>query len=151
MGARRMPEAGDGSEILCRSVRHECTAAERDFRTNNAPTLPEGVTPSLTHWIAIDENLDPHPFRVCHYKTLGMDHYATEYGLITFRPGGCEPVLIVTPKGRRPIHVAYPVGEEPTTQEMLSLLVFWHAQPLFLAVPDTSYDTPTTIEQQPLF
>ena len=79
-----------------------------------------------------------------------MDHYATEYGFITFRPGGCEPSLIVTPKGRHPIHVAYPVGEEPTMQEILSLLVFWHAQPLFLALPDTSRDT-TTIEQQPLF
>ena len=79
-----------------------------------------------------------------------MDHYATEYGFITFRPGGCEPTLIVTPKGRRPTHVAYPVGEEPTMQEMLSLLVFWHAKPLFLAVPDTSHDT-STIEQQPLF
>lgn len=150
MGARRMPEESVGPESFCKSVRHEYKAAERDFRTNNVPTLPEGATPSLTHWIAIDENLDPHPFRVCHYKTLGMDHYATEYGFITFRPGGCEPVLIVTPKGRHPIHVAYPVGEEPTVQEMLSLLVFWHAQPLFLAVPDTSHDT-TTVEQQPLF
>ena len=150
MGSRRMPETGDGQEILCRSVRHEYTATERDFRTINTPTLPEGETPSLTHWIAIDENLDPHPFRVCRYKTLGMDHYATEYGYITFRPGGCEPTLIVTPKGRRPIHVAYPVGEEPTMQEMISLLVFWHAKPLFLAVPDTSRNT-TTIEQQPLF
>ena len=150
MGARRMSETGDGPEIFYRSVRHECTAAERDFRANNTPALPEGATPSLTNWIAIDENLDPHPFRVCHYKTLGMDHYATEYGFITFRSGGCEPTLIVTPKGRRPIHVAYPVGEEPNMQEMLSLLVFWHAQPLFLAVPDTSCDT-TKIEQQPLF
>lgn len=150
MGARRMPENGDGPEILCRSVRHECTEAERDFRANNTPPLPEGATPSLTNWIAIDENLDPHPFRVCHYKTLGMDHYATEYGFITFRPGACEPTLIVTPKGRRPIHVAYSVGEEPTMQEMLSLLVFWYAQPLFLAVPDTSRDI-TKTEQQPLF
>ena len=79
-----------------------------------------------------------------------MDHYATEYGFITFRPGACEPTLIVTPKGRHPIHVAYSVGEEPTMQEMLSLLVFWHAKPLFLAVPDTSHDT-TKTEQQPLF
>lgn len=150
MGARRMPETGVGPESFCKSVRHEYAAAERDFRTANAPTLPEGATPSLTHWIAIDDNLDPHPFRVCHYKTLGMDHYATEYGYITFRPGGCEPTLIVTPKGRHPIHVAYPVGEEPTMQEMLSLLVFWYAKPLFLAVPDTSHDT-STIEQQPLF
>ena len=150
MDSRRMSEAGDGPEILCRSVRHECTAAERDFRSNNTPPLPEGATPSLTYWIAIDANLDPHPFRVCHYKTLGMDHYATEYGFITFRPGGLEPSLIITPKGRRPIHVAYPVGEEPTMQEMLSLLVFWYAQPLFLAVPDNSYNT-TNTEQQPLF
>ena len=150
MDSRRMSEKCYRPEILCRSVRHEYTATERDFRANNAPTLPEGVTPSLTNWIAIDENLDPHPFRVCHYKTLGMDNYVTEYGFITFRPGGCEPTLIVTPKGRRPIHVAYPVGEEPTMQEMLSLLVFWYAKPLFLAVPDTSHDT-TTTEQQPLF
>lgn len=150
MGTRGMSEASDGPEILCRSVRLECTAADRDFRTYITPSLPEGVTPSLTNWIAIDENLDPHPFRVCHYKTLGMDHYATEYGYITFRPGACEPTLIITPKRRRPIYVAYPVGEEPTMQEMLSLLVFWHVQPLFLAVPDTSCDT-TNIEQQSLF
>lgn len=150
MGARRMPETGDGPEILCRSLRHEYKAAERDFRTDHATTTPKGVTPSLTNWIAIDENLDPHPFRVCHYQTLGMEHYTTEYGNLTYRPGGCEPVLVVTPKGRRPIHVAYPVGEEPTMQDMLSLLVFWHAQPLFLAVPDMSHDTPT-IDQQPLF
>lgn len=148
MGARRMSEAGDGSQILCRSVRHECTTADSDFRPNPNVTITEN--PSLTHWIAIDENLDPHPFRVCHYQTLGMDHYTTEYGHLTYRPGGCEPTLIVTPKRRPPIHVAYPVGGEPTVQEMLSLLVFWHAQPLFLAVPDTSRDI-TTIEQQPLF
>ena len=148
MGSRRMPEAGDGPEVFCRSVRHECTAADRDFRTN--PVTTNAENPSLTHWIAIDENLDPHPFRVCHYQTLGMDNYTTEYGHLTYRPGGCEPTLIVKPKGRREIHVAYPVGEEPTLQEMLSLLVFWYAQPLFLAVPDTLRNT-TTIEQQPLF
>lgn len=148
MGARRMPEESFGPKSFCRSVRHEYTAAERDFRTN--PTDPTTNGPSLSYWLAIDENLDPHPFRVCHYQTLGENHYATEYGNLTYRPGGCEPVLIVTPKGRRPIHVAYPVGEEPVMQEMLSLLVFWHAKPLFLAVPDTSHDT-STIEQQPLF
>lgn len=148
MGARRMPEESFGPEIFCKSVRHEYTAAERDFRTNTTDPTTNG--PSLSYWIAIDENLDPHPFRVCHYQTLGENHYATEYGNLTYRPGGCEPVLIVSPKGRNTIHVAYPVGEEPTVQEMLSLLVFWHAQPLFLAVPDTSHDT-TKIEQQPLF
>lgn len=148
MGARRMPEASNGQKGFYASVRHKCKAADRDFRSNLNGAATEN--PSLTHWIAIDENLDPHPFRVCHYQTLGMDNYTTEYGHLTYRPSGCEPALIVKPKGRREIHVAYPVGEEPTMQEMLSLLVFWCAQPLFLAVPDTSYDT-TTIEQQPLF
>ena len=105
--------------------------------------LSDTVCSELSYWLAIDENLDPHKFRCIEYSTLSERFYTTEYGTVSIRRQGALPTVHIKPKGRPAISIAYDDVEPPTVQEMLSLLVFWTANPLFLAVP-----APTETEEQ---
>ena len=90
---------------------------------------------NLSYWLAIDEQLDSHEFRVIKYSTAFERFYSTEYGTISYRTGLGPLEVVIKPKGRKSISVIYPVEKVPSMQEMLSLLIFWTAKPLFLAVP----------------
>lgn len=103
--------------------------------------LYDTLEPTLSYWLAIDEQLDPHRFRVIRYSTISETFYTTEYGTISHRTGVSDTLVSVKPKGREPITVVYPYDYTPTAQEMLSLLVFWTAKPLFLAVPAPEKNT----------
>lgn len=106
-------------------------------------SLNDTSVPALTYWLAIDENLAPHKFRCIGYSALSERFYTTEYGTVSIRRQGVLPTVHIKPKGRPAVSIAYGSEESPTLQEMLSLLVFWTANPLFLAVP-----APTEIEEQ---
>ena len=108
-----------------------------------AQQLTDTPVPNISYWLAIDEQLDPHRFRVISYSTISETFYTCEYGTVS-RSVDFNSVLVnVKPKGRDTITVAYGHNQSPTEQEMLSLLVFWTAKPLFLAVP-----APTENEEQ---
>nr|DAR86066.1 MAG TPA: hypothetical protein [Caudoviricetes sp.] len=97
--------------------------------------LNETLVPNISYWLAIDEQLDPHKFRVISYSTISETFYTCEYGTVS-RCADFNSVLVnVKPKERDTITVVYGHNQTPTEQEMLSLLVFWTAKPLFLAVP----------------
>lgn len=100
-----------------------------------AQQLTDTLVPIISYWLAIDEQLDPHKFRVIRYSTISETFYTCEYGTVSRRVDFNSVLVIVKPKGRDTITVAYGHNHEPTEQEMLSLLVFWTAKPLFLAVP----------------
>lgn len=105
--------------------------------------LTDTLVPSISHWLAIDEQLDSHKFRVISYSTISETFYTCEYGTVS-RSVDFNSVLVnVKPKGRNTITVVCGYDQAPTEQEMLSLLVFWTAKPLFLAVP-----APTENEEQ---
>lgn len=106
-------------------------------------TKCDALVPSISHWLAIDEQLDSHKFRVITYSTISETFYTCEYGTVSRRRENHTIVVNVKPKGRRFITIVYPEPDQPTGQEMLSLLVFWTAKPLFLAVP-----APTETEEQ---
>lgn len=108
-----------------------------------AQQLNDTLVPNISYWLAIDEQLDPHKFRVIRYSTVSEMFYTCEYGTVSRRVDFNSVLVNVKPKGRDTITVAYGHNQEPTEQEMLSLLVFWTAKPLFLAVP-----TPTENEEQ---
>ena len=92
------------------------------------------LVPSISFWLAVDEQLDTHKFRVLTYSTISERFYTTPYGTVSLRKeNGCH-VLHVRTSERKNVEVVYS-DEPPTEQEMLSLLVFWTANPLFLAVP----------------
>lgn len=93
------------------------------------------LIPTISYWLAIDEQLDPHRFRVIRYTTVSDTFFTCEYGTVSSRRENRTILVNVKPKGRQCITVAYPEADQPTEQEMLSLLVFWTAKPLFLAVP----------------
>lgn len=101
------------------------------------------LVPAISHWLAVDEQLDPHKFRVIRYSTVSETFYTCEYGTVSRRRDNHTIVVNVKPKGQRFITIVYPEADLPTEQEMLSLLVFWTAKPLFLAVP-----APTETEEQ---
>lgn len=98
-------------------------------------SLYDALIPNISYWLAIDEQLDPHKFRVIRYSTISDTLYTCEYGTVSRRRENHTILVNVKPKGRQCIAVAYPEADQPTEQEMLSLLVFWTAKPLFLAVP----------------
>lgn len=106
-------------------------------------SLYDALTPNISYWLAIDEQLDPHRFRVIGYTTISDTFYTCEYGTVSLRRENHTILVNIKPKGRQCITVAYPEADQPTEQEMLSLLVFWTAKPLFLAVP-----APTETEEQ---
>ena len=105
--------------------------------------LNETLVPNISYWLAIDEQLDPHKFRVIRYSTVSETFYTCEYGTVSYRADINATVVSFKPKGRQPTTVIYGYDEKPSEQEMLSLLVFWTAKPLFLAVP-----APTETEEQ---
>lgn len=108
-----------------------------------AQQLRETLVPNISYWLAIDEQLDPHKFRVIMYSTVSETFYTCEYGTVSYRVDINATVVSFKPKGRQPTTVIYGYDEKPSEQEMLSLLVFWTAKPLFLAVP-----APTETEEQ---
>lgn len=95
----------------------------------------DALIPNISYWLAIDEQLDPHRFRVIRYTSISDIFYTCEYGTVSRRRDNHTILVNVKPKGRQTITVTYPEADQPTEQEMLSLLVFWTAKPLFLAVP----------------
>ena len=97
--------------------------------------LTDTLAPIISYWLAIDEQLDPHKFRVIRYSTVSDTFYTCEYGTVSYRVDINATVVSFKPKGRQPTTVIYGYDEKLTEQEMLSLLVFWTAKPLFLAVP----------------
>ena len=105
--------------------------------------LNDTLVPIITYWLAIDEQLDSHKFRVIRYSTVSDTFYTCEYGTVSYRVDINATVVSFKPKGRQPTTVIYGYDEKPSEQEMLSLLVFWTAKPLFLAVP-----APTETEEQ---
>lgn len=104
-------------------------------------SLYDALIPNISYWLAIDEQLDPHKFRVIRYSTISDMLYTCEYGTVSRRRENHTILVSVKPKGRQCITVAYPEADQPTEQEMLSLLVFWTAKPLFLAVPAPEKNT----------
>lgn len=100
-----------------------------------AHQLSETLRPGLSYWLAYDESLVPHKFRVIKYETISETFYTTEYGTVSFRSVGGYRTVTIKPKGRHPITVIYGMDEEVTEQDILSLLIYWTAKPLFLAVP----------------
>lgn len=108
-----------------------------------AHPLSETLVPGLSYWLAYDESLVPHKFRVIKYATTFETFYTTEYGTVSFRQENYYRTASIKPKGRKPTTIIYGEDEEVSEQELLSLLIFWTAKPLFLAVP-----APTEIEEQ---
>lgn len=104
-------------------------------------SLYDTLIPIISYWLAIDEQLDPHKFRVIRYSTISDTFYTCEYGTVSRRRENHTILVNVKPKGRQCISVVYPEADRPTEQEMLSLLVFWAANPLFLAVPAPEKNT----------
>lgn len=100
-----------------------------------AQHLTDTLVPNISYWLAIDEQLDPHRFRVIRYSTVSDTFYTCEYGTVSYRVDINATVVTFKPKGRQPTTVIYGYDEKPSEQEMLSLLIFWTAKPLFLAVP----------------
>lgn len=115
-----------------------------------AQQLTGTLVPNISYWLAIDEQLDPHKFRVIRYSTVSETFYTCEYGTVSRRVDFNNILVNVKPKGRDVITVAYGHNQDPTEQEMLSLLVFWTANPLFLAVP-APQDTEEQNNQETLF
>lgn len=105
--------------------------------------LNRTLTPNPSYWLAVDEQLDLHKFRVLTYTFLSETFYTCEYGTVSYKVDINATVVNFKPNGRPPITVIYGYDEKPTEQDMLSLLVFWTAKPLFLAVP-----APTETEEQ---
>lgn len=106
-----------------------------------AQQLNDTLAPNISYWLAIDEQLDPHKFRVISYSTVSETFYTCEYGTVSRRVDFNSVLVNVKPKGRDIITVVYEHDQAPTEQEMLSLLVFWTAKPLFLAVPAPEKNT----------
>lgn len=115
-----------------------------------AQQLNDTLAPNITYWLAIDEQLDPHKFRVISYSTISEMFYTCEYGIVSRHVDFNSVLVNVKPKGRNTITVVYGHDQDPTEQEMLSLLIFWAAKPLFLAVPAPEKNTEQNT-QEPLF
>ena len=116
-----------------------------------AQSLNETLKPDLSYWLAYDESLVPHKFRVIKYKLVSETFYATEYGYISFRKERGHKAAHITLKGRKSITVLFP-DEEVTEQDLLSLLVYCSVKPLFLAVPVPQTEQKQTQTQtEPLF
>lgn len=97
--------------------------------------LSETLKPGLSYWLAYDESLNPHLFRVIKYVTVSDTFYTTEYGYVSCRRENGRNVVHISPKSRERISIVLDADEEVTDQEALSLLIYWTVKPLFLAVP----------------
>ena len=115
-----------------------------------AQQLTDTPVPSISYWLAIDEQLDSHKFRVIRYSSIFETFYTCEYGTVSCCVDFNSVLVNVKPKGRNTITVVCGHDQAPTEQEMLSLLVFWTAKPLFLAVPAPT-ETEEQGNQEPLF
>ena len=115
-----------------------------------AQQLTDTLVPCISYWLAIDEQLDTHKFRVISYSTISETFYTCEFGTVSRRVYFNSVLVNVKPKARDTITVVYGHDQAPTEQEMLSLLVFWAAKPLFLAVPAPEKNTEQD-KQEPLF
>ena len=137
MGSRGLPDEGDGPSEVRRDLRTNLAETVGDLRSHRV-TPEENV---IEYWLAIDEQLDSHRFRVIHTRRSYSSSLYTEYGEVTYTNNlPCK--VTVNPRGRAPIHLY--LSEEPTKQELLTQLIFWTAKPLFLAVPEPN----KTPEQQ---
>lgn len=110
----------------------------------------DALIPNISYWLAIDEQLDPHRFRVIRYTSISDIFFTCEYGTVSCRRENHIILVNVKPKGRQCITVTYPEADQPSEQEMLSLLIFWTAKPLFLAVPAPT-ETEEQIKQETIF
>lgn len=108
-----------------------------------AQPLTETVNSGLSYWLAYDESLNPHKFRVIKYETISSTYYTTEYGTVSTRNEGGIKIACITPKHRKSTTIIFNDDEGVSEQDLLSLLVYWTAKPLFLAVP-----APTENEEQ---
>lgn len=117
-----------------------------------AQPLNETLKPDLSYWLAYDESIVSHKFRVIKYKLISETFYTTEYGYISFRKERGHKTAHITLKGRKSITVFFPDDEEITDQDLLSLLVYWSVKSLFLAVPVSQTEQEQTQTQtEPLF
>lgn len=99
-----------------------------------AQSLTETLNPGLSYWLAYDASLNPHKFRVIKYEMISETFYTTEYGYVSYRKENGHNVANIKPKGRQKLTIVF--GEEEVSeQHLLSLLVYWTVEPLFLAVP----------------
>lgn len=100
-----------------------------------AQHLSEMLRPGLSYWLAYDESLEPHKFRVIKFYTTSSTYYETKYGFVCTRKFGRNTIASITPKGGKSTTIVFNEDEELTDQELLSLLIYWTVKPLFLAVP----------------
>lgn len=108
------------------------------------------LKPGLSYWLAYDESLVSHRFRVIKYQTAFDTFYATEYGHVSLQKENGHYVAHITPKRRNRITTVFNEDEAPTDQDLLSLLIYWTVRPLFLAVPVPENDKEQT-QQEHLF
>nr|DAN45937.1 MAG TPA: hypothetical protein [Caudoviricetes sp.] len=112
--------------------------------------LIETLDKRVSYWLAYDESLNPHKFRVIRCRYISETFYLTEYGTVSLRQENNYRTATIKPKGRKASTVIYGGDEEVTEQDLLSLLVYWTVKPLFLAVP-VSEITQEQTQQEPLF
>lgn len=115
-----------------------------------AQPLSETLKPGLSYWLAYDNDLIPHKFRVIKYETISSTFYTTEYGNISVRNEGRNTIACITPKSRKSISIVFSDEEEVSDQGLLSLLIYWTVNPMFLAVP-VPEDNKEQTQQEPLF
>lgn len=100
-----------------------------------AQSLNETLRPGLSYWLAYDDSLNSHLFRVIKYETISSTYYTTEYGCVSTRYERQNLIVCITPKQRKSTTIIFGDDEEVTDQDLLSLLIYWTVKPLFLAVP----------------
>lgn len=100
-----------------------------------AKPLSKILKPALSYWLAYDNSLNPHRFRVIKYEAVSNTVYATEYGYASYGKENGRNVVHISPKGRERVSIVLGGDEEVSDQEVLSLLIYWTVKPLFLAVP----------------
>lgn len=95
---------------------------------------------SVSYWLAIDENLDSHRFRVTTYTNLYETGLLTEYGSVKYKRSFGDVIATIRPKGQNSIHLRFQ-EDDNVDQILLCQLVFWYSRSLFLAVPDNDSQT----------
>lgn len=90
---------------------------------------------SVSYWLAYDGFLNSHRFRVTCYTNMYETGLLTEYGTVKYKRMQGEILATIRPKGKSPIRLRFQ-EDDNNEQILLSQLVFWYSQSLFLAVPD---------------
>lgn len=116
-----------------------------------AQYLTETVKSGFSYWIAYDETLNPHKFRVIKYELVSETFYTTKYGWVSVRKEGGHNAAFIKPKGRDRATFIFPDDEEVTDQVILSLLIYWTVEPLFLAVPAPEIEQANQTIQDTIF